>query len=381
MVNSITRREAGFLMSAGIAQGQSGPRVTVVGAGAFGGWTALHLLRAGARVTLVDGYGPGNSRASSGGETRITRAAYEDRVYADLTLRALEIWKESERKWNRKIFTPCGVVRLEGKASTGAAKLLKVLKDSGAPHRHLTAAEATKQFPQFDFTRVESVIWEPKHGLLRARQGCQAVREAFEAEGGKFEQRALKPGDRVEADAVVWACGPWLGKLFPGLVPVKPTRQEVFFFGTPPGETIYDEQHMPCFIDDAEPDAHYYGTPGNDFRGLKLGDDAYGPDFDPDRGERRFTESMCAKIRAYLKFRFPKMAEAPLVETRVCQYEVSPDAHLILDKHPSEAKYWIAGGGSGHGYKLGAAVGERLSEMVLGKRAIDPFFSLARFKK
>src|SRR5437868_2835200 len=62
-------------------------KIIVIGAGAFGGWTALHLLRKGYKVTLIDQFGPGNNQSSSGGETRIIRALYGNRqIYFDLTL-------------------------------------------------------------------------------------------------------------------------------------------------------------------------------------------------------------------------------------------------------------------------------------------------------
>src|SRR5207237_6659100 len=71
--------------------------IVVVGAGAFGGWTALFLRRQGARVTLLDSWGPGNSRASSGGETRVIRATYGSRAgYTPMAARALVLWKEHQ---------------------------------------------------------------------------------------------------------------------------------------------------------------------------------------------------------------------------------------------------------------------------------------------
>jgi glycine/D-amino acid oxidase-like deaminating enzyme len=359
---------------------QTGPRVTVVGAGAFGGWSALHLQRMGARVTLLDAWGPGNSRASSGGETRITRAAYPDRIYADLTVRALEIWKDHEKRWNQKVFFPCGVIRIQGKANTDAKKLLNVLRDAGVRHEQVPVKEAERKFPQFDFRGADWVLYEPNHGMLRARRGCELVLDAFRAAGGEYRQERADPAGRFDADAIVWACGPWLERLFPGVVKVKPTRQELFFFGVPAGETMYQETRMPCWIDDSIPASHYYGTPGNDWRGFKIGDDENGPEFDPENGERRVSEKQYTAIREYMKIRFPRMAGAPLVETRVCQYEVTPDAHLILDRHPSNAKFWLVGGGSGHGYKLGAAVGERVAQAVLGKREAPEMFRVARFR-
>ena len=83
--------------------------------------------------------------------------------------------------------------------------------------------------------------------------------------------------------------------------------------------------------------------------------------------------------RAYVGYRFPGLENAPLVEARVCQYEESSDGHFILDRHPKLDNVWIAGGGSGHGYKHGPAVGERVAGLVLGKAQIDPVFSLRRF--
>src|ERR1700722_11954107 len=87
------------------------PHVAVVGAGAFGGWTALHLLERGARVTLLDAWGPGNSRASSGGETRIMRGAYGlDQLYTKLAARAMELWARYERRWKRRFLHRTGVL-------------------------------------------------------------------------------------------------------------------------------------------------------------------------------------------------------------------------------------------------------------------------------
>src|SRR5258708_13874647 len=83
---------AGRLDAQVLAPG-SKPRVAVVGAGAFGGWTALHLLGLGARVDLIDSWGPGNARSSSGGDTRVIRAIYgPDRVYVEMVRRAYELW-------------------------------------------------------------------------------------------------------------------------------------------------------------------------------------------------------------------------------------------------------------------------------------------------
>src|ERR1700712_5013914 len=83
--------------------------VAVVGAGAFGGWTALALLGRGARVTLFDAWGPGNARASSGGESRVIRGMYgPDRLYTEWVAYSLEVWQEAEARWGTRLYHPTG---------------------------------------------------------------------------------------------------------------------------------------------------------------------------------------------------------------------------------------------------------------------------------
>ena len=86
-------------------------KIGVIGAGAFGGWTALELARRGGRVTLFDAWGPGHSRASSGGETRILRATYgPDRIYTRMAARSLELWRKNQARWKLELFHPAGVL-------------------------------------------------------------------------------------------------------------------------------------------------------------------------------------------------------------------------------------------------------------------------------
>jgi glycine/D-amino acid oxidase-like deaminating enzyme len=183
----------------------------------------------------------------------------------------------------------------------------------------------------------------------------------------------------IDADAFVFACGPWLGQVFSDVLgsKIRPTRQEVFFFGTPPGDRFGDTQ-LPVWI---EHGAHlFYGIPGNRYRGFKVADDTQGAVVDPTTMERIPSAAAVADARALLARRFPELKSAPLVEARVCQYENSPDSNFIIDRHPSLSNVWIAGGGSGHGFKFGPALGERIAAVVLGERRPDPLFTLARFK-
>src|SRR6476646_2848330 len=136
----------------------SAPSVIVVGAGAFGGWTALHLAQRGARVTLVDAWGPGNSRASSGGETRTIRATYGPAhvVYIKMVSRALQLWQEYERRWNLRLFFRSGALRMAGADDSYENAALPVLKDAGIRFEKLSATDCAKHWPQMNF---DGVTW------------------------------------------------------------------------------------------------------------------------------------------------------------------------------------------------------------------------------
>ncbi len=370
--------------------------VAVVGAGAFGGWTALYLLRGGARVTLIDAWGPGNSRASSGGETRIIRSTYgPNQPYTQLAARALKLWQMNERKWKRHFLHRIGVLWMAADSDDAWEQgSLEMLKKSRIPHQCLSAPELLKRWPQINFEGVAWGVFEPESGFLTARESCQAVVEGFIAEGGAYRQAAvradgldsgprkalaLSDGSAVHADRYVFACGPWMGTLFPQAIgkKIQSTRQDVFFFGTPAGDARFDERNLPVWADHRG--RFMYGIPGNQRRGFKIADDTRGPEFDPTTGERTINNERLQLAREYIAFRFPGMKNAPLVETRVCQYEQTPDNHFIVDRHPGADHVWLLGGGSGHGFKHGPALGELVAKLVLKERQTEPCWRLERF--
>ncbi len=373
---------------------QTKPRTVVIGAGAFGGWTALYLLRRGSRVTLVDAWGPGNARASSGGETRIIRASYgPDSIYVQLVARALQLWREHEHRWQRQLYHRIGCLRMVGVDDPYENAIVPTLREAGVAFEKLEHPEFVRRFPQINFEGVTWAVLESDAGYLKARRACEAVLEGFQAEGGEYCALRAEPGPiasgriagillsdgtALQADQYVFACGPWLGRLFPDVIGdrIKPTRQEVFFFGTPPGDARFTDEALPAFIDRSGP--HFYGIPDNQWRGLKLADDDRGPEFDPTAGDRRPSDQAIEAARRYLEFRFPGMKGAPLLEARVCQYENTPDEHFIVDRHPGAGNVWLVGGGSGHGFKHGPALGEMVAGLVLDDKSPDPFFSLAR---
>jgi len=374
------------------------PHIAVIGAGAFGGWTALHLLERGARVTLVDAWGPGNSRSSSGGETRVMRGTYgPDQPYSEMAARALKLWAKYEKKWKRQFLHRSGVLWMAaGRDDAFERGSIEMLRAAKIDYRELSVPQMRKRWPQINFEGIEWAIFEPGCGYLDARSSCAAVVEAFIKAGGEYGQAAvraqsledrgmckllLSDGSQLKADFYVFACGAWLGQLFPKTLGnlIRATKQEIFFFGTPAGDTRFHDPNTPVWADHR--DHFYYGIPGSDRRGFKIADDTRGPDLDPTNGERVINPETLRIIREYVAFRFPALKDAPLVETRVCQYEQTPDSHFIIDRHPTSENVWLVGGGSGHGFKHGPALGEMVAKLILNAREVPAVWRLDRFKK
>jgi glycine/D-amino acid oxidase-like deaminating enzyme len=377
---------------------KSKPHIAVVGAGAFGGWTALHLLERGARVTLLDAWGPGNSRASSGGETRILRGTYgPDQPYTETAARALKLWTKYERRWKKQFLHRTGVLWMVSSPDDAYERgSLEPLREARIKFQELSTLEMKKRWPQINFAGVHWGIFEPECGYLDARASCQAVVDAFVAEGGNYRQLAVSPdgletglprgltladGSRLKADHYVFACGPWLGKLFPETLGnvIRPTKQDIFFFGPPAGDSRFTDAHLPVWGDHGR--RFFYGIPGSDRRGFKVADDTRGPAFDPTDGERVVSQATLKRVREYIACRFPAMKDAPLIETHVCQYEQTSDSHFIVDRHPRIDNVWLLGGGSGHGFKHGPALGEMMVELILGKREPEKVWLLSRFSE
>ncbi len=372
-------------------------RIVVAGAGAWGGWIALCLRRAGHRVTLVDPWGPGNARASSGDETRIVRANYGAAThYVGMGVRALELWREFERAEGIELVRRCGVLWMEGSRDEAHRASLPLMRAAGVRFEELSRADLARRYPQIDTQDIEYAILESDSGYAFARRACRAVVEAFAREGGEYVHGAVQPlsaagsslvrvqlnnGATVEADAFVFACGPWLPEVLPDVLGgvIRPTRQELFYFGEPAGDRAFSDDTMPAWIDHRE--SMWYGIPGNEHRGFKIGDDERGPDTDPTTQERVPTAAMISKTRAYAAHRFPTLAHVPITEARVCQYENTPDNDFIIDRHPALDNVWIAGGGSGHGFKHAPTIGEHVAQLVAGQARVRNEFALARFER
>ena len=368
--------------------------VVVAGAGVFGAWTAWELQRRGKTVLLVDGAGPAHARASSGGESRLTRTVYgADAVYSRMARDSLEAWRWLSGRAGLPLLHATGVLMFFHRMEPYASASIEVHRELGLPLEELDRVELARRYPQIDWSGIEFGLLEREYGVLMARRAVQTLVAEFAAQGGEYRSCDVVPpagggriaalattsGDSLRALEFVFACGPWLPKLFPDLLKrrIFTTRQEVYFFATPRGDARFTPDHLPAWVDFETGDMHY-GCPDLESRGFKLGNDGHGPAFDPDTGGRRPTESGLAGARAYLARRFPALEDQPLVETRVCQYENSSSGDLLIDRHPAFENVVLVGGGSGHGFKHGPAVGRYAADLAGGgSRTPEPRFSLA----
>lgn len=350
-------------------------KIVVVGAGAFGGWTSLYLLRSGYDVTLIDAWGPGNSRSSSGDETRVIRSTYgANEFYFDLNVRALELWKEHQFLWKKQLFFNTGVLWFcYQEKSPLVDDSIPFSQKHKMEYHYLDLKDLHKRYPAINTQDLHHAWLDPFGGFLKARESCQAVNEAFVLEGGKFvlahakpnkifsgrmENISLSNGEKISADAYVFACGSWLGQIFPEVLAKRLTctKQEVYYFGVPK-EIVNTYNQLPVWIDLDGRD-FYYGIPSNSNRGFKIGVDLRGEAFDPTNGDRTFNPDTLALARKFIGHRFPELKNAPVVESRVCPYENSEDGNFIFERHPEANNVWFLGGGSGHGFKHGPALGE-----------------------
>jgi len=315
-----------------------------------------------------------------------------DELYTRWAMRSLPLWKEFAARTGREIFRQTGVLWLSNDADTYLGSLCGVLKEAGVEREELKAIEIAQRWPQLRFHDISWGVLETNSGLLLARDAVQMLVKELMADGvdcipfaantpvGDGRLAAVKDlgGNSISAGAFIFCCGPWLPKIFPELLGdrIFPTRQEVFFLGVPAGSANFRPPRMPVWLHRTHSGLPY-ALPDIEGRGFKIAFDRHGDRFDPETDMRVVGESSLAQLRDYLRQHIPQLEHAPVLETRVCQYENTWNGDFLIDRHPQFENVWIAGGGSGHGFKHGPALGEYLSGRILHGAPAEPRFSLA----
>jgi len=361
--------------------------VAVIGAGVFGSWAAWHLKRLGLRVGLYDAYGAGNVRSSSGGESRVIRLSYGgDPLYSSMALESLAYWKALSQRQNTPVFYPTGVLWFSPERDQYMQRSLTWLKEQKISHRSGNAVWLSENWPQIRFNANEVGFIEEASGGLIANRAVQATVSDAELKPVIARVGSLRRGqagsfelpDGQTAQKLVYALGPWLGELFPDILGARlsVTRQEVFYFGPPNGDERFAAGRFPVWADFNGGDI-VYGLPDLEGRGFKIAFDRHGPPADPNGMEREPSSQGIAMAREFIARRFPALADAPLVQARVCQYTNSSSGDFLIDWLPGDRDVLLVGGGSGHGFKHGPAVGKRVADLLVsGSQQNEPRFSL-----
>ena len=376
-----------------VLRASSAPDVVVAGAGVFGAFTALRLRERGLTVVLVDAYGPGNSRSSSGGETRSLRVGFDDReLYFHWALKAAEYWRTFEQEWKRQLIVPTGSLEISARWTQGMEDTKRIYERLRVPFEVLGPDGLRQRWPQINPDGIEVAMYEPGAFLIKAREAVMASVDAFQEKGGtlriaqaqpgntsgrRMENIRLASGERLSASQIVFACGPWLRKVFPELLEsrISTPRREVIFFGTPAGDERFGSSYLPVVL---EP-PRFFTFPNVEGRGLKISIGGTSQQIDPDNVERFVPADVVKKAHDLMSLRFPDLKGQPVVETRVCQYEYTADRHFLVDLHPEYDNVWVVGGGSGHGFKHGPMMGEYAADRIMGRatdRAVDQLFRL-----
>lgn len=367
-------------------------RVIVVGAGVWGGWTAFHLQQAGCQVTLIDKEGPGNVLTGSGGKTRIIRMAYGgSEVYTNLTEESFEMWEKYSREWNDKLFHEKGALWMfRGIEPTYAEMSIPIMQKKGYELSKVSVDSLKTEYPEMNLNDISSAYWEPKVAYLEASRSCGVVRDKFVERGGQYlkaevtklkckdEQISameLSSGEVIEADFYVLACGPWLKNLVPEMNDIiRVSRQEVYYFEAP--DTYND---LPIWVEFREGDQMFYGIPDHFDQGFKFAYDERTWGLDPDKDHRNITEGILERMKSVLVNRFPKLKSSDVLKHHVCVYENSTDGDFIIDRLPQMNNTLVLAGSSGHGFKMGPAIGQLVTQHITTKNTLPKGFALTRF--
>ena len=361
-------------------------KALIVGGGIAGLSTAWALARRGVEVELFEQGPLPNPKCSSYDEHRITRHAYGAMEgYAHLMPEAFRIWDQLWQATGRSHFENCGAVyflRHDGGWCDGAARSLT---EMGIGFRDIPLDQVERRFPMVNQDGLQRVVETEGAGMLfpiriltdlvvlLGRLGVRLRTETKITDVDPEHGRVSVGGRTESADMVVVAGGAWADRLVPSLRGVGvPSRQGVLYLAPPP-DLAEAWANAPVMLDMRD-DGGCYTLPPRRGTRLKIGDHLFSRRGDPD--EDRIADGQdLERLWPTARETYRDLDRYSVLERKACFYTVTEHEEFLV--HPIGAAGWLVSACSGHGFKLGALIGDLVARGITGEMASEQVTALA----
>jgi sarcosine oxidase/sarcosine oxidase subunit beta len=351
-------------------------KALIVGGGIAGLSTAWALARRGVQVELFEQGPLPNPRGSSYDEHRIIRHAYgRMEGYAHLMPEAFRVWKQLWQATGNRHYEPCGAVYFLRREDGWHAAVARSLGAMGIAQREIPLGDIERRFPMVNPDGLLKVVETEGAGMLfpiriltdlvvlLGRLGVTLHSGVQVSEIDPERATLVADGAVHGGDVVIVAAGAWADRLVPGLRGVAvPSRQAVLYL-SPPADLTDDWAGAPVMLDQS-PDGGLYTLPPRCNTRLKIGDHLFSRTGDPD-GDRIATNHDLARLWPAARAAYHDFDRYQVLEAKACFYTVTEAEEFLV--HPIGPAGWLISACSGHGFKLGALIGELVARAISGE--------------
>jgi sarcosine oxidase subunit beta len=368
--------------------------VVIIGGGIMGCSTAFQLAQRGLKVALLEkdtiGQGP------TGRSSAIIRQHYSNELTARMALYGLRVFQNfAEQVGGECGFRTVGFVAMASSKDRKGLEANVTMQQRIGIRTELLSAEALQEvIPTMQTADLVCAAYESESGYAdpyltvtsyaqAARRHGTAIFQNTPVTGIRLASGKVigvdTAGDSFDAPLVLNCTGAWsprLGRMADIDLPINPCRVQVSFFRRPAGH----EAPHPVVADFIH--AIYFRPDTGNLTLVGLIDPSEANAIvDPDRFDEKVSQDFVLDSGERLVARYPAMEASQSTGGYASLYDISPDWHPIIDQIPQGSGFYTCCGSSGHGFKLGPAVGLMFADLVMG--VSDPLFDphLFRFSR